>query len=309
MKLVACGFNGCVYSEGDKVYKKTNGPLSRFKNEIELGNAINDLHPKKRMNILPLLDYWTEPTLTHIPKPFFWNIMEEKFRNYWLDKNINAKKKIHTVLVYPKLEYTLSSVYYKLPVSDRYKIGIDILNALKVLKEIGYANADIHTDNIMFGNGRWYMIDYGMVKKWNMKTYLSSILNTVTTLGNFHGSMQFPKENLPKYKKFKEMVKLIKDTEIYKNKIKKMVLYIDGNLKNDVALELLWIFDYNLASDISGYTDWISTQPHNIVRKYGKPHNKGISNNDYVYALCNMDDIDKIIKRFKSSLNIFIKST
>ena len=305
MKLIACGYNGCVYANKDTIIKKANGKLSMAKNEIEFGKWFSSLAPgtKAKLNLVELLDYRNAEGVVDIPTPPGFKKWKEVNQKAWIQ--INKKSLYHHELVYPRLQYTFNDKYWSVTKIDRYKMAIDFLYTLKVMARNKFYNADIHSKNIMFGlHDKWFMIDYGAVSHKPM--HLSwSLINLFNNLGCVFDFMIYPNDHKPVYDNFKDILSRVTQTDIYKKYIRQLIpKNITSALKGDLIIEFLWFIDFDLASELTGYTKWLKKQPEHIIKKFGKPHRKGISNYDVVWSLAHINDIDAIIKHLKKSLRL-----
>jgi len=72
-------------------------------------------------------------------------------------------------IVMPKFEKSLRDLKNEGSMDDEQckKVINDVLDTLKHLTEKGYLHLDIKPDNIMFNNGRWYLIDYGIAMRFD----------------------------------------------------------------------------------------------------------------------------------------------
>lgn len=295
-KLLACGHNGCVYKHKDTIIKKSNGALN--KKEIEFMEWFNSLGKVKlRLNLIPLLDYSNKQGCVFIPYPPNFEDWEDKYKIKWI--NMNRKSDKHNELVYPLLKYTLFDKYWLITKKTRYEIAISFLQTIKIMDRYKFYNGDIHSRNIMYGD-KWYMIDYGAIS--NRTSDLEwSVLYLLLTMSCIPEYSVYPDNNKPKYDNLKIVNQLLKKLDTYK---KFYNLYKEhSNIKKRLALEALWIVDWENASQITGYSKWIDKQPKHIKEKFSKPHKQGITAEDMLYSFEHIDDINKIIKKLKITYN------
>ena len=260
--------------------------------------------------MIELLEYSEEPGLVEIPKPPGFSKWNKKNAEHWL--KINRDSTHHNILVYPKLKYTFQQKYWSISKIERYQIAIEFLHTIKYMARYQWYDPDIHSRNIMC-NGladnnkkKWFIIDYGAMRT-TKKDLGWSILALLSTLGSSADYSVYPDDHKSVYKPFDVIKNNAKNHPKY-NEIKKLnTALVESRLHGDLLYEIWWHYDFDSAADITGYSQWMQTQPNNIKRKFGRPHKLGISEEDIIYSYQNITDIDKIVKRLKSSLNMLLK--
>jgi len=72
-------------------------------------------------------------------------------------------------IIMPRFEVNLEDLIKTntMTPEDRKKVMYDVLNALQHLSKKKYLHLDIKAENIMKKDGRWYLIDYGMVERFD----------------------------------------------------------------------------------------------------------------------------------------------
>jgi hypothetical protein len=302
MKLIACGYNGCVYDNGKTVVKLFNSKKALVKNEIEFGVFVNKY--KDKLALLPLLSHEFIPGSVKIPFPPGFDNWEKKYQDKW--KRVNIGNTMHVRLEYPKIMLrgkfcTFKDMYWKTSRKLRYQIMDRFLNTLKLMGANNWYNDDIHSNNIVIGDSGIFMIDYGAIGR-NTNMLMWSLMALVLTFSCWPEFQIYPNTNKPKYNDFVIIKKSLMATDFYKDNISILSKKYKPKLATEVILELLWTNNPTLAGDITGYTKWLAGQPESIKKMFGKPHNLGILPEDAEYAFKNLDNIDLIIKRVRSRI-------
>lgn len=316
MDLIACGFNGCVYENksNNTVVKKFNASRAKTRNEILFAGTFVQEN-KHRLNLIPLLDVAEKPGLVNVPLPPTFKTWPTKFQEEWLNKNRNTKKNEHSIkthmeLTYPKItirnEYkSMKDMYWLLSRKERYAIFYELLNTLKIMHENHWYNADIHSKNIIFGDDKVYLIDYGAVNRnqhQNNAEY--SIISLCIVFGPIVDTVMFhPIE--PKYDDWKEIKKRIKETVYFKSYFSRLESMYGKKLAWQVLNEIIWVQDYSLASRLTGFDKWIVKQSRKVQEKFGRPHSLGLLPEDCLFVFWHLKDINSILQKIRQTLITF----
>jgi serine/threonine protein kinase len=247
IKKLGQGVQGTVYLvESDK--KKYIYKLEKMQNS-EMYERQVDFDSKIAQNFpdyfLTLKSYGIINFCNHkqpIPK---WII--GKFRKK-LEKK-NCASKCFYLIYSPVLKRTLDSMFARVMNSSKLYLTMvyDILYALNILKINGFSHNDIHKGNIMYGKGRFYLIDYGIIshrsykmnvddknfKKWGFCDIIMFIWECLIWNHAFEAALK--QKVLVRNKSF--MNSITKYDE-YKQEWKQLV-HLRGNQRMDIAVLII----------------------------------------------------------------------
>jgi len=171
LKIIGQGKTSVVVADHKRAYKIICRPASHpnFQREIIFGTFAAKLSDdiKHKNCFLPLIDYW-----------------EENKQN--IPKNIHLPEKEGSdtivVLVYDRLLYPFSSVYRQVDTKEKYRMCIDFIKSIEIMGGSGLILYDIKLDNIMKGQDKWYMIDYGILREFKEQSFAWAVIDVFNCL-------------------------------------------------------------------------------------------------------------------------------
>jgi serine/threonine protein kinase len=192
----------------------------------------------------------------------------------------NNKMKQCRIMVYsPVMDYTwehrprLTNGQYYLAVKQ-------LVECVDILRKHGFAHTDIHLENIMYGKGRWVLIDYGAINHkmfqksqtdLTRKPYTIDILQLLWAMSNNDLFWYIQKKKLPLELNYKKIM----SDERYTN----MKQYLPKTTDNDIKKECISLVCLTLHYDL--YVEALGYDP----KKYSKYMSKQVNNDLFLYII------------------------
>ena len=205
--------------KADPIIDISNNAYSR---QIKFDNFVKKSKYKK--HLLTLKSYgWFEDCKLKLPVPE-WATGDKK--NFL--QNRNKLNTCYFLIYEPVLEYPLYVATEKAKTYSKIckiinKCVQQLLPVIINLHENGFTHNDIHQGNIMYGNNRWYLIDYGLLKhkSWKqikkIKEKVKKVKNKINDyLSLINISIYSPIKELG-YGKKKFKLMIFKSNKKYKN--------------------------------------------------------------------------------------------